>query len=139
MLLHHIATCSLYFCMIFGNGLSIGCVIAYLHDIADIFVCCARFFGCTEREDVAVVFFVGLIAAWLWTRIILLPMYIYRIFLEEWDERCRMFCRTNGFFLTVLQVLHVYWFHMFYSMAITKIKTGKSEDIQNRPAEKKNN
>ena len=37
MLLHHIATCSLYFCSTYGNGLATGATIAYLHDIADIF------------------------------------------------------------------------------------------------------
>lgn len=37
MLLHHIAANCLYFCYIFGNVVPIGAVIAYLHDIADIF------------------------------------------------------------------------------------------------------
>jgi len=38
MLLHHIATSSLYFGYIFSNHIGIGSVIAFLHDIADIFV-----------------------------------------------------------------------------------------------------
>lgn len=37
MLLHHIAAVCLYFCYIFGNVIPVGAVIAYLHDIADIF------------------------------------------------------------------------------------------------------
>ena len=37
MLLHHIAAVSLYFCYIFGNVVPFGAVIAYLHDLADIF------------------------------------------------------------------------------------------------------
>ena len=37
MLLHHIATATLFFCCIYANQMGIGSVIAYLHDIADIF------------------------------------------------------------------------------------------------------
>ena len=47
MLLHHIAAVSLYFCYIFGNVVPFGAVIAYLHDIADIFGRMSKGLNCT--------------------------------------------------------------------------------------------
>lgn len=135
MLLHHIATCSLYFCMIFGNAMSLGCMVAYLHDIADIIVHLCRVSSTTEFEKAAVGLFGVLIATWFWTRILLLPQIIYKVFTQEWAECVRTFSYTNGIFLLVLQFMHIYWFYLFYVMAMAKIKTGKAEDIQNRPVD----
>lgn len=139
MLLHHIATCALYFCMIFGNGLSIGCVIAFLHDIADIFVGGARICNSTSKDGISMIFFACLLVSWVWTRIILLPQIIYRIFMEDWDYRCRLFCQTNGFFLVVLQFMHIYWLILLVKMALNKVMHGKIDDIQNQPVSKKTN
>jgi ceramide synthetase len=80
MLLHHIATCSLYFCSIFGNGLSIGSVIAYLHDIADIFVGVVKTLSTTDREFSTLLAFVSVLVTWLWTRLVVLPQMLMLIY-----------------------------------------------------------
>ena len=54
MFLHHVATCSLYFGYIFSNFMGIGSIIAYLHDIADIFAHGAKVFGSTKYQGMAV-------------------------------------------------------------------------------------
>ena len=139
MLLHHIATCALYFCMIFGNNLGIGCTIAYLHDIADIFGCAVKLASSTNYQNVTLVVFVVMMSTWLWTRLIVLPQLIFQIMTTEFDPVVSLFCRINGVFLCVLQFLHAYWFYLFILMILHKIKTGQAEDLQNQPLHKKNN
>lgn len=73
MLLHHIVTCSLYFCMIYGNNMGLGCVIAYLHDIADIFGALVKCASSTKYGDLTLVIFFFMISTWFWTRLFILP------------------------------------------------------------------
>lgn len=124
MLLHHIATCALYFCMIFGNNLGVGCTIAYLHDIADIFGCLVKFTVSTNYQNATLVCFIVMMSTWLWTRLIVLPLLIYQIMVSEFDPSVALFVRINGVFLCVLQFLHAYWFYLFILMILHKVKTG---------------
>ena len=124
MLLHHIATVALYFCMIFGNNLGIGCVIAYLHDLADILGCLTKYMSTTIYGDLTLYTFVVMMCLWFWTRLYVLPQLIFRIMTDDFDVLVHNFVRLNGCFLLVLQFLHAYWFYMFILMAINKIKTG---------------
>ena len=50
MLLHHIATCSLYLGFIFSNAMGVGGVVAWFHDISDVFVALSRFLNCIGFE-----------------------------------------------------------------------------------------
>jgi preprotein translocase subunit SecF len=47
MLLHHIAAVCLLFASSYGQYMGMGAVVAYLHDITDIFGCLAKLFNCT--------------------------------------------------------------------------------------------
>ena len=87
MTLHHVATVALYFCMIFGNAMTIGCLIAFLHDIADVFVACTKTLSTMNKDydGYAFSFFACMILAWIWTRLYVLPRLIYRIFANKFD------------------------------------------------------
>ena len=132
MLLHHIATCSLYFCMIYGNNMGIGCLIAYLHDIADIFGALVKCASTTKYANLTVLIFLIMMCLWFWTRLFVLPQIIYRIMTDEFVPSVQLFVKLNGIFLCVLQFLHIYWFYMFLAMLLHKLKTGEAEDLQNR-------
>jgi ceramide synthetase len=71
MLLHHLATFCLVVSMIASNNLPIGCVILYLHDIADIpvqYLKCTTQLNCfTALNDVGGA--LAMIICWFWTRI----------------------------------------------------------------------
>ena len=126
--------------MIYGNNMGIGCTIAFLHDIADIFGCCVKC-ASTMKSEMATVFCMALcMTSWFWTRLYVLPQYIYEIFMakDDYIDSFNMsFCLINGFFLGILQVLHIYWFCLFIKMIRHKLKTGKSEDLQNQSTKKK--
>lgn len=105
MQLHHLATVSLYFCMIYGNNMGIGCTIAFLHDIADIFACLAKCASTMEDGTSVVVTIILTMVTWAWTRLYILPQFIYEIFAAKDiypDSLTSSFCLINGFFLCIL-------------------------------------
>ena len=134
MLLHHIATCSLYFCMIYGNNMGVGCMIAYLHDIADIFANLIKCISTTHFDKAVVPVFVLMMVTWAWTRLYVLPQIVLFIFRYD-NEELSLFVKINGVFLSVLIFLHFFWFSLFIKMLYVKARTGVAEDIQNAKKE----
>lgn len=102
MLLHHIATVALYFCMIFGNNSGIGCVIAYLHDIGDIFGCTVKCCSTTRASNLTLGVFIVMMSVWFWTRLFVLPQMIWLAMTEPFPDSFVIFIRINGIFLCVL-------------------------------------
>ena len=74
----------------------IGGVVAYLHDIADIFTTSARVFNTTHYEKSALACFVLLLASWVWTRLYVLPQILYRVLTDPFPESMLIFQRFNG-------------------------------------------
>jgi Sec-independent protein secretion pathway component TatC len=117
MLLHHIAAVCLYFSYIFGNMLYIGSVIAYLHDLADIFGKICKGLNATIYQDSSAVFFVCCMITWFATRIYTLPQMIYFIYTKciypTELERFQPYITFSAIFLSTMCALHFYWFAMF--------------------------
>lgn len=82
MLLHHVATLSLYFSFIFGNFIPFGVLINYLHDVSDILGTMTKGLSCTVHQNACAVAFFSCIALWFYTRLLCLPEIIYYIFTE---------------------------------------------------------
>ena len=137
MLLHHIATCSLYFCSIYSNSMGVGCVIAYLHDIADIFVALCKTLSTTEYEFLGISAFAACFIAWFWTRIYVLPVFIYSIFNFKGNETVQSYILINVIFLGVLQFMHIYWFGLFIKILVHKLTTGKNADLHSQKIDTK--
>lgn len=78
MTLHHLATFFLfafsYLCNLFMGG-----VIAYLHDIADVFLSITRFFSETKYKKITIFFFILTIIAWCHTRIYVFSQIVYMV------------------------------------------------------------
>jgi hypothetical protein len=87
MMTHHIATSSLLVSMIFANQMSIGCVVAFQHDIADITVAACKYLSQTKYTMVGLSTFIVNMVVWAYTRNILLAYVVYRI----WTEQCDMY------------------------------------------------
>lgn len=82
MVLHHMCALALYPGFIFANIMGIGVVIAWLHDIADIVVGICRLLNRLGYEIPTLFFFVLMMAVWFYTRLMVLPLYIFTIITE---------------------------------------------------------
>jgi hypothetical protein len=122
MLLHHVAATSVLTCMVFANGMSIGCSIAYLHDIADITTSMAKWLSQTKYDRLTAGVFVCNMLIWAYTRNYLLVKYVYFI----WTEYCygmppayeqyAWSYRGCGVMITGMLLLHFYWMALFFKI-----------------------
>lgn len=117
MLLHHLATNCLYFSYIFGNMIPIGCLISFVHDIADVPGFLVKTLNTTDHTRATAATFIVTMAAWFVTRIYYFPQVIYHIFSDfaypEEFGQFQNYIYLNGVFLTPLFLLHIYWFCLF--------------------------
>ena len=135
MLLHHLATNSLYFAYIFGNQIPIGCLISFLHDIADVPGFLVKLTNTTKHTYICAALFIITIIVWFQTRLFVFPQIIHYIFTEHTYPKefaqFQWYIQLNGVFLCPLAILHMFWFSLFIRILHGFILRGDDEDLQN--------
>lgn len=129
--LHHIVTLFLFGGMYLLNVWETGAVIAFLHDIADIFVGLTKVFSETKLDNCSVVCFAGLLSAWFYTRILLLPYLIQRLYVSGMDLG-NMGLFSFCYLISCMYLLHCYWFSIFLKILKKYTSTGATDDMQER-------
>ena len=129
MFLHHIATCACYPGFIFGNFMGVGVALAWLHDVGDIFVKLTRLCNMLDLHIATGVTFLAMMCVWAYTRLFMLPMYIFYIVTElRYPEPITHFqplIWIELVFLMIMQVLHIYWFGLFIQMGFRLLTKGE--------------
>ena len=136
MLLHHVTTCCLLFCMIYSNQLGIGCLVAFLHDVSDILALLTKAFTHTPYDNILAVSFVSMMAVWFYTRNIVLTYLVYKSaedygYKGQWAvyQPC---VNISISMLGALVFLQWYWMSLFAKMLYGFATQGATEDIQNK-------
>ena len=115
--------------------MGVGVVLTWLHDIADIVVNACRLFNNLDWEIPTVVTYLGMVSVWAYTRLIILPAYIYYVVTElRFPEPLTHFqpmIWLELVFLLNMQVLHIMWFWMFLKMGYRLVTKGERRDIIN--------
>lgn len=112
MLLHHFVTVALIVFSYTLNYIGPGVIIIFLHDIADFPGMVTKTFSETEYKMVTLPAFLITIVVWFYTRLLYFPYIIYLTYTLH--EENGFFClNVMVFFLSVLVVLHAFWFYMF--------------------------
>ena len=120
MMTHHIATSSLIFSMIFANQTSIGCIIAFLHDVSDISAAVTKYLGQTKYSNLAAITFIINMVIWAYTRNICLTYMVAKIWTEQLGlynapfEGYWPIVAISAFMLTMLVFLSYYWYFLFF-------------------------
>ena len=131
MLLHHIATCILYLGFIYSNMLGVGGVISWLHDLADVFVALSRFLNCLGFENEASFVFWIMYVVWVYTRMVVLPIYIYNIRMHVQVPEDRKEFDVIIYYMTtllfILQLMHMYWFVLLSNVGVKLACEGKTK------------
>ena len=81
MILHHLATVTLYGGMIVNNAINPGSTIAFVFMIADVPVTFVKFFSQTNLTKYTAASFFCLLPVWFWTRLVIVPLFTYSVFL----------------------------------------------------------
>lgn len=112
--LHHIVSMYLFGGCYMYNQWECGAVIAFLHDIADIFGNSSKALSDTKYQVTTAVYFVGLhMPVWFYTRCLVLPYMISKAFYMRPPQLNPMVIPFFSYLLCCMFVLHVYWFYLF--------------------------
>jgi len=133
MMFHHLVTFYLITFSFLTNQI-IGGVIAYLHDIADIFVCLTRISAETKHDNATVVFMILTIISWFHTRLYVFSQCIYVVIWKLQVDFVSPYVKPIfGFLLFCLLILHIYWFALMIKIVVVNLGTGNREDLSNCP------
>ena len=132
MALHHIVSLYLFGGYYLFNVWETGAVIALLHDIADITTNLVKLLSESRFKTATAVVFVIHMTIWFYTRLFLLPLFIYQIWTAPREQTDKFgnwivlpfFC----YLLFCMFTLHCYWFSMFVKMLHKYLRTGATED-----------
>lgn len=139
MFLHHVVTLMLYGGSYMINMTDAGSVIMYLHDWADVFTSFVRCFTETTLTPLSVASALGMLLSWFYTRLWVFPQVIYWSCFHKDIYHGAGFVSDKffGSLLSILFILHVYWFFVLLKSIQKFIKVGKAEDLQQRVEKKK--
>ncbi|XP_071803833.1 ceramide synthase 6-like [Asterias amurensis] len=127
---HHIATVVLITFSYTCNFTRIGSLVMVIHDISDIFLEGAKIANYSGYSILAHIFFVTFAVVFFFTRIIVYPYWIiYSVFVES-HEIIGAYPSKYFFslLLSVLYLLHIYWFSLIVIMVYGGLKARKKLD-----------
>jgi hypothetical protein len=112
--LHHTVAIFLYSGAYLINFLEIGIVLSFLHDLSDIFTRSTQCLAETKYNTLTMFQFIICMIVWFYSRILLLPYFIYQTWMEDKiDFHSPIFKPFGCFLLSNLFILHLYWFFLF--------------------------
>ena len=129
MFLHHLVTIYLMFGSYLFNCWECGAIIIFLHDFSDIFGALTKFFGNMVYEKISMISLFMLMGTWFWTRCLTFPIIIYQIWQIQPYAELKIILPIYVLLLSILAVLHFYWFHFFVKIVFFYKKHGKAEDL----------
>ncbi len=133
MLMHHFVALVLYIFSYMIRGFNIGGVVAYLHDWADIFSTSTRCLTELTLKKTLLASALMMLLTWLYTRIIMLPIFLYQIAIYDLVMAGSHFMKYFFLFnLGAMQILHIYWFILLVHKFVTYSKTGDDTDNQQK-------
>ena len=133
--LHHIVALYLFGGVYSANFFECGSVIAVLHDSADILTNWCKFWSETTLSNFTVASFLIYLIVWFYTRCLILPYLIYGIWAyspPNPDIELKFLIPVFCYLLSIMYMLHCYWFTLFLGMLKKFMKSGKAEDDQNK-------
>jgi len=132
MLTHHIATVLVMTLAYVVNYTRVGLAVLMVHDPADVFLNLAKLFNYFKMKRACDGVFMFFALVWLLTRLTLFPCIVasawnelyYQIKWHNWMPFESVACPI---LLTILLVLHVYWFYLIFRMIIRALRAGEVE------------
>lgn len=130
MFLHHSMAVFLIFFSYLVGEISVGILVLFTHDPADIFLDAVRFYNDLKiRNDIGVLLlYVSFMGVWIFTRLYAFPVCIVSeamALVERSDSFWALFYGYLTAMLTALVALHIYWFLFIIRIAVNIILKNK--------------
>jgi ceramide synthetase len=141
MVLHHFCAIFLLVLSYLSNFYRVGVLVLFVHDLADITGYAIKTSVDTSYTKVTISVYLSLLTVWGYTRLYVYPFTIiasvnkfYESLLANGEAGTSkaQIVRLQQIMLSVLYLLHIYWYIMFLIMGASFLKTGKTRDIQQK-------
>jgi ceramide synthetase len=130
MLLHHTVSIFLVSFSYVLNYVRVGSLVLFLHGATDIFIYMSKVLVDTSNVRLMAISYFALVIAYAWFRIFAFPMYVMR---SAWVESAQVakieLWGFLNFALSVLLLLHMYWFGLIIKIGMNFKKTGEARDM----------
>jgi len=133
MLLHHIVSCTLVCFSYILNYVRLGSLVLLLHGATDVFIYLSKVLVDTGNIRAIALSYFGLIAAYAYFRIYVFPIYVMHSgWVESFQEVGYGLFGWGylNFALSVLLLLHMYWFGLIIKIGFHFRRTGQARDLQ---------
>ena len=133
-LIHHFTAISLLCISYYANVVRIGILVLLLHDPADLVLQFGKFCRVIHLKLITDCCFVALVLVWFATRIVIFPYQAIGACVWEFYEQHGPGWADQPFmalciaFLSVLYVLHLYWFYLILRIMVRVISGEKPKD-----------
>jgi len=134
--IHHLAALTLLFMAYWTGFVRAGVVILLLHDPADFVLSSAKFCKRIHQTAMMNVFFCALPVVWFVTRIVVYPYHAIASCWFDWYEQFgnhRIDVPDMNYailFLSILYILHLYWFYLIVLVIMRRVHTGEAKDVR---------
>ena len=128
MTLHEVITIYQYSCCYVTNFWEVGAVISLLHAESDILIMLTKIISETKYGLATALTFVGAMAVWFWTRLIVFPWVAWFAASQDIDMGSWLILPFFGYGLFCLVILHAYWFSLFVQILLHFVRKGEAED-----------
>jgi len=132
MAIHH--TCTLLL-MVLAWGLNwsrLAALVLFVHDAGDVFTYAIKVVVDTEKKSFIFVLYVAVLLAWGWTRLYVFPTLVIRKAFVLGPDYVGASAYAFSALLSMLLVLHCYWYVLILQMGFKAANTGKPEDTYQR-------
>ncbi|EDQ89724.1 uncharacterized protein MONBRDRAFT_20758 [Monosiga brevicollis MX1] len=139
MFSHHVITILLIYCSYVFGYQRVGMLVLLCHDVSDIFLDYAKCFHYLDLDMLSTLTFVNMLISWVLYRLYYYPtIAINSAMFESIEEGPKpkfheLFC----IWLSLLQILHVYWFGLMLDVARRRLFEGEIEDVRDDEAVKR--
>lgn len=139
MLIHHIVTNLLIFVSSWFRFTRGGSMVFLVHDLSDVPVDLSKLSNFMKWKTATIACFVTMVIVWMATRLIVLPLYIFRgvlkyshlLVTENGTMDVRFFVMYRPLFYSLfalLIILHVFWFYIFIRIALDLVNKSELHD-----------
>ncbi|XP_077985772.1 ceramide synthase 6-like [Glandiceps talaboti] len=131
--IHHVVTIMLITFSWTVNYLRMGAIVLVIHDCSDIFLEAAKMANYVKSQKLCDSLFILFAVVFFITRLIIYPLHVLKsVVFESWVIIAPTTPRPLPWWifmslLSILQVLHVFWFYTIVRMIVMALRSGKVE------------
>lgn len=129
MLVHHLTACILIHFSFVNIMTRIGSLVLFVHDVGDVVGYSIKLIVDSRLKFLVIINYILLLLVWAYSRLYIFPSVILYSIIYDTGSIHIPGLRPFFALLSVLLLLHIYWYYMFIRMGLLFLRTKETVDI----------